>query len=170
MPRTRSKTTAKQRRKMGPGKEISDTRTAAQKAADAKKTAAPTRVKSTTTNSTSQATRGRTGKKKKSAFTNQFRNKQSSDSKHASASSTTTSNTNKRGKTNIRKTFVHTDKDTGKTVASKQRTNKRGVTRETVVTGKRAAKAGARWAKKDEKKADRQKKRSAKQQKKIAKK
>lgn len=170
MPRTRSKTTAKQRRTMGPGRVIADTRTAAQKAADAKKDAAPTRVKSTTTNTTSQATRGRTGKKKKSNFTTQFRNKQSSESKHKLSKSTTTSNTNKRGKTNIRKTFVHTDKDTGKTVASKQRTNKRGVTRETVVTGKRAAKAGARWAKKDEKKADRQKKRSDRQKKRSAKK
>lgn len=162
MPRTRSKTTAKQRRTMGLGKEIADTRTPAQKAAAAKKTAAPTRVKSVSTSSTSQATRGRTGKKNKSKFTKQFRSKKSSDSKHASASSTTTINTNKRGKTNTRKTFVHTDKDTGKTVALKQRTNKRGVTRETVVKGKRAAKAGARWAKKDLKKADRQKKRSAK--------
>ena len=160
MPRTRSKTTAKQRGRMGPAKVIADTRTAAQKAADAKKTAAPTRVKSTTTSSTSQSSRGRTGKRTKSNFSQQFRNKQSSDSKHASASSTSTSNTNKRGKTNTRSTFVHTDKDTGKTVAQKTRTNKRGTTRTTVVTGKRAAKAGARWAKKDKKKADRQQKRS----------
>lgn len=162
MPRTRSKTTAKQLGIMGPAKVIADTITPAQKAADAKKTAAPTIVKSTVTNSTTQSSRGRTGKKKKSAFTNQFRDKSTIDSKHESSASTTTSNTNKRGKTNTRSTFVHTDKDTGETVASKSRTNKRGVTRETVVTGKRAAKAGARWARKDEKKADRQKKRSAK--------
>jgi hypothetical protein len=162
MARIRSKTTARQRRKMGPGKLIADTRTAAQKAAAAKKTAAPTRVKSTATSFTSSSSKGGTGKKTKKNFSQQFRKKASSESKHKLSTSTSTSNTNKRGKTNIRKTFVHTDKDTGKTVASKQRTNKRGVTRETVVKGKRAAKAGARWAKQDLKKAGRQKKRSAK--------
>ena len=163
--RKKYKSTANQRRKMGPGKLIADTRTDAQKAADAKKTAAPTRVKSTTTSSTSQSSRGGTGKRKKTNSSSQFRNKQSSDSKHASSKSTTTSNTNKRGKINTRETFVHTDKDTGKTVAQKTRTNKRGTTRMTLVEGKRAAKAGARWAKRDIKKADRQLKRSKRQQK-----
>ena len=55
--------------------------------------------------------------------------------------------------------YFRRDKETGKEIATRTRTNKRGTTRYTTVTGPKAYKKYSKWEKKDNKKATRQVKR-----------
>ena len=65
----------------------------------------------------------------------------------------------RKGKQTFRSKSVTLNKETGEQFATRNRTNRRGTTRSTFVTGPKAFKKYSKWEKKDNKKATRQAKR-----------
>jgi hypothetical protein len=145
----RSTTTRRSRSKPTTSTVLKDKRTPAEKKKAATRLAAKTRVKDNTV----VKTRTKNGK-----LSQQFRSKSDLNSKSERSKSSSTTNTRK-GKQTFRSASVTQNKETGEQFATRNRTNKRGRTRTTFVTGPKAFKKYSKWEKKDNKKAARQAKR-----------
>ena len=159
----RSKITNKAYSNRTAGTLLKDKRTPAEKKKAAIRLAAKTNVKSVIKRRTN--TKSKTGKKGKTKtkqeLSSQVRSKGSLNSKYERSKMSSTTNTRK-GKTTFRSKYVRQDKETGDQVATRNRTNKRGTTRSTFVTGPKAFKKYSKWEKKDNRKATRQAKRNSK--------